>query len=55
MTIVFYAKPYGKFIEIKGKLKRKQLLRMNKGSGFLGGSFSSRDKVRAPIQFIRER
>ena len=27
---------------------------MNQGSNFLGGSFSNRDNVRAPIQFRRE-
>ena len=28
--------------------------RTNQGSNFLGGSFSNRDNVRAPIQFNRE-
>ena len=35
-------------------LSRKKLHRTNQGSNFLGGSFSNRDNVRAPIQFRRE-
>ena len=31
-----------------------ELHRTNQGSNFLGGSFSNRDNVRAPIQFRRE-
>ena len=31
-----------------------ELHRTNQGSNFLGGSFSNRDSVRAPIQFRRE-
>ena len=33
---------------------KKKLLRTNQGSYILGGSFSNRDNVRAPIQFRRE-
>ena len=33
---------------------RKKLHRTSEGSKFLGGSFSNRDNVRAPIQFRRE-
>ena len=33
---------------------KKKLLRTNQGSNILGGSFSNRDNVRAPIQFRRE-
>ena len=54
MATVFYAWPYSRFIKIHGNLKRKKLHRMNQGSNFLGGSFSNRDNVRAPIQLGRE-
>ena len=54
MTAVFHTWPYGRFIEIQSNLRRKKLHRMNQGSNFLGGSFSNRDNVRAPIQFRRE-
>ena len=54
MTTVFHAWPYGRFIEIQSNLRRKKLHRTNQGSNFLGGSFSNRDNVRAPIQFRRE-
>ena len=30
---------------------RKKLRRMNQGSNFLGGIFSNRDNIRAPIKF----
>ena len=53
-TTVFHAWAYGRFIEIQSNLKRKKLHRTNQGSNFLGGSFSNRDNVRAPIQFRRE-
>ena len=55
MTTVFHAwyMEY-RFIEIRAHLRRKKLHRMNQGSNFLGGSFSNRDNVRAPIQFRRE-
>ena len=45
---------YGRFLEIHSNLRRKKLHRTNQGSNFLGGSFSNRDNVRAPIQFRRE-
>ena len=45
---------YGRVIEIKSNFSRKKLHRTNEGSNFLGGSFSNRDNVRAPIQFGRE-
>ena len=32
----------------------EKLHRTNQGSKFLGGSFSNRDNVRAPMKFIRE-
>ena len=54
MKIVFHAWPYGIFIEIQSNLRRKKLHRMNQSSNFLGGSFSNRDNVRAPIQFGRK-
>ena len=55
MTVVFHARRYGRFIEMQNNLKRKKLHRTNQSSNFLGGSFSIRDTVRVPIQFIRER
>ena len=54
MTAVFHIWPYGTFIEIQSNLRRKKLHRTNHSSNFLGGSFSNRDNVRAPIQFRRE-
>ena len=54
MTTVFHVWPYGRFIEIQSNLRRKKLHRTNQGSNFLGGSFSNRDNVRAPIPFRRE-
>ena len=54
MTEVFHALLYGRFIKIKANLRRSALHRTNKGSNFLGGSFSHRDNVRAPILFRRE-
>ena len=54
MTTVFHAWPYGRFIEIQSKFRRKKLHRTNEGSNFLGGSFSNRDNVRVPIQFRRK-
>ena len=49
MTTVFRTWSYGRFIEIQSNLRRKKLHRKNQGSNFLGGSFSNRDNVRAPI------
>ena len=43
-----------RFIENKSKLRRKKHDRRNQGSNFLGGSFSNRGNVRAPIQFRGE-
>ena len=54
MTALLHTWPYGRFIEIKSNLRRKKLHRTNQGSNFLGGSFSNRDNVRAPIQFRRK-
>ena len=54
MTTVFHAWPYGRFIEIKNNLRIKKLQRKNKGSNFLGGTFSTRDNVRISIQFRTE-
>ena len=54
MAAIFYAWLYGRFIEIQSNFRRKKLHRTNQGSSFLGGSFSNRDNVRAPIQFRRE-
>ena len=54
MTTVFHALPYGRFVEIQTNLRRQKLHRNNQGSNFLGGSFSNRDNVRAPIPFRRE-
>ena len=49
MAVIFHAWPYGRFIEIL----RKKLYGTNQGSIFVGGSFSNRDNVKAPIQFRR--
>ena len=54
-----YMIKYCNFIEIvkpwiKSNLRRKKLHGTNKGSNFLGCSFSSRDKLRVPMQFRRE-
>ena len=54
MKTVFHAWMYGRFIEIMSNLRKKKPHIMNKGSNFLGGTFSNRDDVRAPIQFRRE-
>ena len=54
MITVFHAWLYGRFIEIQSNCRRKELYRLNQGSNFLGGIFSNRDNVRAPIQFGRE-
>ena len=55
MAIVFHARLYDKFIEIKSNHRRKKLHRKNQGSNFVGGCFSDRDIVRPPIQFRRKR
>ena len=54
MTTVFPAWAYGRFTEIQSNLRRKKLHRTKQGLIFLGGSFSNRDNVRAPIQLRRE-
>ena len=54
VTTLFHARLYGRFIKIHSNLRRMKLHKMNQGSKFLGGSFSNRDNVRAPIQFRRE-
>ena len=54
MTTVFHAWPYGRFIEIQTNLRSKNSHRTNQGSNFIGGSFSNKDNVGAPIQFGRE-
>ena len=54
MTTVFHAWSHGTITKIQSNLRRKKLPRMNQGSNFLGGSFSNRQNVRAPIQFRRE-
>ena len=51
MTTVFHTWLYDKFIEIQSNLRSKKIHRINQGSNFLGGSFSNRDNVRAPVQF----
>ena len=55
MKTVFHPRLYGRFIEIQSNHRRNKLHTTNQGSNFLGGTFSNRDNVRAPIQFIRER
>ena len=54
MTSVFHTWSYGRFIEIQSNLRSKKLHRTSQGSDFLGGSFSNRDNIRAPIQFRRD-
>ena len=54
MATVFQAWPYDRFIEIESNLRRKELHRTNQSPNFLGGSFSNRDNVKAPIQNRRE-
>ena len=54
MTTVFHAWPYCRFIEVQNNLKRKKLYRTNQCSKFLGGSFSNKDNVRAPVKFGRQ-
>ena len=40
-------------MEIQSNLRRKKLHRLNYGSNFLGGGFSNRENLRAPVQFRR--
>ena len=42
----------GRFVEIQSNLRWKKT--SNQGSSFLGGSFSNRDYVAAPVQFRKE-
>ena len=51
MTTVFHAWPNCRFTEIQSNLRRKKLHKTNQGFNFLGGSFSNKDNVRAPIEF----
>ena len=55
MSRPFYTRLYDTFIKIQSNHRRNKLHRMNQGSNFLGGNFSNRDNVRAPIQIRRER
>ena len=48
---MFHTWPYGRFIKIQSNFRSNK---SRQGSNFLGGSFSNRDNVRAPIQFRRE-
>ena len=43
-----------RFIETQSSLRSKKIHRRNQDSSFLGGSFSNRDNLRAPIQLRRE-
>ena len=53
-TTIFHAWLYGRFKEIKSNLRRNKLHRTSQSSNFLGGTFSDRDSVWAPIQFGSE-
>ena len=55
IAIVFHARSYGRFREIKSNFGRKKTHRNNQSSNFLGRSFKKGDNVRAPVQFRRER
>ena len=46
MTTIFYARQSDRFIGIKSNLRRRKLCRTNRGSNFLGSSFSNRDNAR---------
>ena len=54
MAIVFHARLYGKFIEIKSNHRRKKRQRKNQGSNFIGGCFSNREIIRPPLKFRRK-
>ena len=45
----------GRLIEIQSVQRYRNVIRTNRGSNFLRGSFSNRDNVRAPIKYRRER
>ena len=49
IAIVFHARPYGRFLDIRSNLRLQKLHRMNQGSTFLEGSSRKRDNVRSPI------
>ena len=51
MTTLFHDALYATIKEIKTNLGRKKLHRKNHGSSILGGSFSNRDNLKAPVQF----
>ena len=53
-TTVFCTWRYCRYIEIQSNIRGNKLHRTNQGFNFLGGSFSNRDNVRAPIQFRME-
>ena len=55
MTTIFYARPYGWFIEIKINLSREKLYRINQDSNGPEDNFSNRDNIRSLIYFRRER
>ena len=55
MATVFFERSYDRFIEIKTKLRKHKLHRMNQDSHFLGGSFGNTYNVRTPIQEKKER
>ena len=55
MAIVFYAQLYGRFIETKSSLGRKEIHRAIQSYNFLGDSFSNREDVPTPIQLRRKR
>ena len=55
MKTIFHAWLHGKFIGIMRSFRRKKLHKTNWCSNFLGGSFSKKDNVTAPIQFRKER
>ena len=44
-------RPYGRFAEIESSPGKKKFHRMDKGSNFIGGSFSNRENVRVSIHF----
>ena len=54
MTTVFHAWSDRRLTEIQSNLRKKKLHGTDQGTNFLGGTFSNRDNVRAPIQLRRE-
>ena len=55
MKTVRHARRHGRFLEIKGNLKKKKTHITNPASNFLGGSLSSRDNVRVPTKIRKAR